>query len=89
MLSSFPRAVPAQVLNPLHRYALGDRDPLKFGPDGSLTIYLQPQSPGKDKESNWLPTPTAGELGAMLRVYAPGRAALDGAWVPPPVKRVA
>ena len=78
----------AQVPNPINRYALGDRDPLKLGPVGSLTLYLQPQSPGKDKESNWLPTPAVGELGATLRVYAPARAARDGAWVPPAVKKV-
>ena len=45
------------VDNPINRYALGDRSNMKFGDDGSLTIYIQSESPGKDKESNWLPSP--------------------------------
>ncbi len=45
------------VDNPVNRYTLGDRSNMKPGDDGSLTIYLQSESPGKDKESNWLPSP--------------------------------
>lgn len=44
--------------NPIKRYSIGDRTPgLKFDDDGSLTIYVQKDSPGKDKESNWLAHP--------------------------------
>jgi Protein of unknown function (DUF1214) len=51
----------ALIHNPLERYEIGDRTPdLKRADDGSLSIYLQPESPGKDKESNWLPSPPAG-----------------------------
>ena len=48
------------VPNPINRYALGDRGGMKFGDDGSLTIYIQNNSPGKDKEANWLPSPKKG-----------------------------
>ena len=60
------------VANPLDRYLinstmLGD---MKFGADGSLTIYVQKDSPGKDKESNWLPAP-AGPIFMAMRLYWP------------------
>jgi hypothetical protein len=56
-------------------------------PDGGLTIYLQHESPGKDKESNWLPAPK-GPFVAFLRVYWPMEAALNGMWKPLAVQRV-
>jgi hypothetical protein len=76
-----------QAVNPLNRFALGDRDDLVFNSDGSLDIYIQHKSPGKVKEPNWLPAPK-GPLGITLRLYLPRIEALDGRWVPPPVKRV-
>jgi hypothetical protein len=75
------------VANPIGRYGLGDRDPLKYNADGSLDLYLQHQSPGPDKEANWLPAPAA-DFNVTLRLYWPKRAVLDGAWTPPPIKRV-
>jgi hypothetical protein len=72
------------VPNALNRHALGDRDPLKFNADGSLDLYLQQKSPGKDKEANWLPTP-AGEFTLTMRLYAPKPQVLDGRWIPPGV----
>jgi len=73
--------------NPIKRYSIGDRTPgLKFADDGSLTIYIQKDSPGKDKESNWLPSP-AGEFNLMCRVYGPQQAMLDGKYKLPAVKR--
>jgi hypothetical protein len=77
-----------QVANPLNRFAIGDRDALKFNPDGSLTLHIQHQSPGADKESNWLPSPASGVLGVTMRLYAPRPEALDGRWSPPAIRRV-
>ncbi len=70
------------------RFAIGDRDAIKYGPDGSLDLYIQHASPGTDKESNWLPAPASGALGVTMRLYAPKAEALDGRWAPPPIRRV-
>lgn len=74
--------------NPIGRYAIGDRDKLQFGSDGSLELYIQRESPGKDKEANWLPTPATGQFSMNLRLYWPEAEALDGRWTPQPVKRL-
>jgi hypothetical protein len=78
------------VANSLNRYTLSPRDKLKYNKDGSLDLYLQNKSPGKDKESNWLPAPK-GRFILMLRLYWPREkdpSILDGSWKPPQVKRV-
>jgi hypothetical protein len=73
--------------NPINRYSIGDRTAgLKFADDGSLTIYIQKDSPGKDKESNWLPAP-AGEFNLMCRLYGPQQAILEDKYKLPPVIR--
>lgn len=77
-----------QVPNPINRFAIGDRDKLHFNDDGSLDIYIQADSPGPGKDSNWLPAPKSGPMGPTLRIYAPRAEALDGRWSPPPVQRV-
>ena len=74
--------------NPLKRYALGDRDSLKFNEDGSLDIYLQNEKPDADKESNWLPAPPDG-FWLVMRLYHPAPAVLNNEWVPPSVNRLA
>jgi hypothetical protein len=79
------------VENPLNRYTLSARNKLKENADGSVTLYLQNESPGKDKESNWLPAPK-GKFVLMLRLYWPKEKApsiLDGTWRPPAVKLAA
>lgn len=78
----------AFAANSINRYAIGDRDKLKFNSDGSLTLYIQRKSPGKSKESNWLPAPKSGGFSMNLRLYWPKQNALDGTWKPPAVKRV-
>jgi hypothetical protein len=75
------------VANPIKRYAIGDRDKMKSNADGSLDIYIQNQSPGADKESNWLPAPT-GEFNLVMRSYLPGPDVQAQRWTPPPVQRV-
>lgn len=74
--------------NAINRFAIGDRDPLKFNPDGSLDLYIQRDSPGDARKPNWLPSPKNGQFTMNLRLYWPKPEALDGSWTPPPVKRV-
>ena len=78
------------VPNAINRYDLAKRDRLITNPDGSVEMYIQAESPGKDKEANWLPAPK-GKFTLVLRLYTPSTTApsiLNGSWTPPPVKRV-
>jgi hypothetical protein len=70
--------------NALSRYAIGDRDPLKFNADGSLDLYIQHDAPGGDKDRNWLPAP-AGAFNLALRLYWPSDEVVKGTWTPPAV----
>jgi hypothetical protein len=74
--------------NAIERYAIGDRTRgLHYGADGSLEIYIQHESPGKEKEANWLPAPE-GSFCLTLRGFQPRKELLDGTWKAPPVQRV-
>jgi hypothetical protein len=77
------------VANPLNRYSISARQNLKPNADGSVTLYLQKDSPGAALESNWLPAP-AGAFSLMLRLYWPSEkdpSILDGSWTAPSVKK--
>lgn len=75
------------VPNKRGRYALGDRDTLHFNKDGSLDMYIQHESPRKDKEANWLPAPQD-YFNLVMRMYWPKPAMLKGTWSPPAIKRI-
>jgi hypothetical protein len=75
------------VNNALNRYTLSQRNKLKVNEDGSVDLYIQHESPGKEREANWLPAPE-GEFVLMLRLYWPRErdpSILDGTWKPPAV----
>lgn len=76
-----------QVGNSLNRFALSSWMPFKYNTDGSLDLYFQNESPGADKEANWLPAPK-GPFNLTMRLYAPKTDALTGKWNPQPVVRV-
>jgi len=76
-----------QVANPINRFAIGSRDPLRRNADGSVDLYIQHGNPGGDRTANWLPSPATGVLGLTMRLYAPEAPVLDGVWVPPPLRR--
>lgn len=76
--------------NKLNRLTLSTRNKFKYNDDGSLTLHFQNESPGADKESNWLPAPAA-PFALTLRVYLPQQtppSILDGSWAPPPAVKV-
>jgi hypothetical protein len=76
------------VANPLNRYLINSPmlPDLKGDADGGLTLYIQRDSPGKDKESNWLPAPS-GPFLMFLRLFWPKPEALDGKWKQPRLQR--
>jgi hypothetical protein len=75
-----------QVANNLNRFAVSSWMPFSYGADGSLDLYFQNESPGKDKETNWLPAPK-GPFNLTMRLYAPKSEVLTGKWNPPPVDK--
>ena len=78
------------VANPINRYSISLRQNLKHNADGSVDLYIQKESPGADKESNWLPAP-AGKFILMRRMYWPDEKSpsiISGSWEPPPVRKV-
>jgi hypothetical protein len=79
------------VANPINRYSISARQHLKSNPDGSVDLYIQKDSPGADRESNWLPAPS-GKFILMMRLYWPREtdpSILDGSWKIPPAARAA
>jgi hypothetical protein len=76
-----------QVANSLNRFAVSSWMPFKYNPDGSLDLYFQNESPGADKETNWLPAPK-GPFNLTMRLYAPKSDVLTGKWNPPSVTKL-
>lgn len=78
------------VPNAVNRYTISQRDELVTNADGSVDVYLEADSPGGDKQANWLPAPKA-QFTVMLRMYWPKNgpvSILDGTWKPPAIKAV-
>jgi hypothetical protein len=78
------------VDNPINRYSISARQALKANADGSITLHIQNESPGADKEANWLPAPK-GKFLLMMRLYWPKEkdpSIIDGSWALPPVVKV-
>jgi len=77
------------VANPLNRYLINSPmlPQLKRDADGGLTLMIQNESPGKEKEANWLPAPK-GPFSMIMRLYWPKEAATEGKWMQPPLQRV-
>lgn len=77
------------VPNALKRYSMGTKnlEKMTFNPDGSLTLYFQHGSPGKNLEANWLPAPEE-DFSLLIRFYNPSGSLLKEEYQAPPVKRV-
>jgi hypothetical protein len=77
------------VANPIDRYLINSPmlPQLQRDADGGLTLIVQNETPGKDKEANWLPAPK-GPFSMIMRLYWPKDEAVEGKWTAPPVKRV-
>jgi hypothetical protein len=83
------------IKNPIDRYLVNSPmlPGMKKNKDGSLTLYIQKDSPGKDKEANWLPAPD-GPIYMVMRLYWPKTEPPsilppgEGTWQPPAVVQV-
>ena len=74
--------------NPLNRANLSNWMDLAFNADGSLDLYVGPESPGRDKEANWLPAPADKPWALTLRMYAPTADAVQGRWTTPALQKI-
>jgi len=74
------------IENPLRRYLLNSHSPLKFNPDGSLTLVFAPSKPANKPESNWLPTKPSEDYNLTFRFYGPTPDVTDGTYFPPPLQ---
>jgi len=74
------------IPNMLKRQAIGDRDKIQINQDGSLDLYVQSDSPGRERESNWLPVAKS-PFTLLMRLYSPKNEVLDRTWTPPELRR--
>ena len=77
------------VDNPINRYAISSNSKtFKPAKDGSVTLYIQSESPGKDVEGNWLPAPKSGSFRMVFRTYLPAKEIVDQTWQIPGLVKV-
>ncbi len=76
------------VANPINRYLINSPmvSQMNKDADGGITLLVQNESPGKDKEANWLPAPK-GPFLVVMRLYWPKEEAMSGKWTAPPLKQ--
>jgi hypothetical protein len=88
-LTMYEQPASLLVANPINRYLVNSPMLPQFikDDDGGITFVIQNESPGLEKEANWLPAPQ-GPFSMMMRLYWPKAEALEGKWTPPPVQRV-
>lgn len=87
-ITMYDRARQLLVDNPIDRYLINSAmlDSLKPNDAGEIVIHIQKESPGAERESNWLPAP-AEPFYTVMRLYLPRPEALEGRWVPPAVEK--
>jgi hypothetical protein len=87
-LTMYEQPASLLVANPINRYLVNSPmlPQFQLDADGGLTLLVQNESPGKDKEANWLPAPK-GPFSLIMRLYSPKDEAMDGKWTAPPVRR--
>jgi hypothetical protein len=71
--------------NPLNRFLLNNQSKLRYGKDGSLTLYFAAEKPSEAPEGNWLPTPKGQLYRMTFRFYGPRSGVADGNYYPPPL----
>ncbi len=74
--------------NPLGRYLVGDRDPLRYNADGSLDLWIQADQPEPTRQANWLPVKAGEAFVLNARLYWPKAEALDGRWGMPGIEKL-
>jgi hypothetical protein len=84
--SMYDAAERLMVANPINRYKIGSADNLAVADDGSTTLYIQAESPGKEHEGNWLPAPKE-PFYMLFRMYLPDIEILNGQYHLPGIKR--
>ncbi len=78
------------VPNAIDRYSIGTKNnDLLANPDGTMTLYVQPDPPGDaSQRANWLPSPNGKPFSLFIRAYWPDASIMDGTWSPPKVAPV-
>jgi len=86
-VTMYDRETRLLVENSIDRWLINNVSDLQKNKDGSFEVYLQHESPGEDKENNWLPTPD-GPFHVVMRLYHPDQSVIDQTWVLPIIEKV-